>query len=59
MVIAAYSSLPLKKGLIAKGKGFLASLTNQKVFESKKGRPVTLYDNYFLLFGNSEIKIQV
>ena len=60
-LLACYSELPLIKGENNKGKGFIASLSNKEVFKLRKNNPqskVTLYDDYFILFGNSEVKIK-
>lgn len=52
----------MKGGPVNRGKGFLASVTNRKVFELDRSNiqsKLTIYDNYFILFGNSELKIKI
>ena len=67
MYFGGYSESPIKKEEKDKKEskenpevrlGILMSITNRKVFPLIKGkRPVT-YDNYFMIFGNSEIRLK-
>ena len=50
------------KNEINKGLGFISSLTNREVFYLRKNyeqAKLTVYDDFFILFGNSELKIKV
>jgi hypothetical protein len=49
------SFAPQKK---SEGKGLIISLTNKEVFNlQENNRKAILYDDYYLIFGNSEIRI--
>ena len=61
MKVAAYSKEPLCKGKENRGPGFLASLSNEKVFSLKNTEKakLTVYNDFFLKFGNSELLIKL
>ena len=47
---------------LKKGYGFISSLTNRETFELRKNHEpakAAVYDDFFLLFGNSELKVKV
>ena len=61
MTIAAYSSEPFLKEEGKRGRGFISSLTNNKMFPLKEKRMqgrVLVYNPHYLLFGNSELRIK-
>jgi hypothetical protein len=56
MKIAAYSKAALHIGIVNKGPGFLASLTNKESFFLKKteqAKLLTVFNDFYLKFGNS------
>lgn len=62
VLLAGYSSKPLVKDEKNEDPGFIASLTNEIVLQpnfSLKNCQTTLYDPYFIVFGNSEIRIPI
>ena len=48
----------MNKDKVANKSGLLMSLTNKKVYHLMEGKRSITYDNYFLIFGNSEIRIK-
>jgi hypothetical protein len=45
-----------------KGKGFIASVTNKKAFyllKTNKNASVTEYNQYFITFGNIELRFKI
>ena len=40
------------------GFGLLLSLWNRKVFEIFSNKKPVVYDDYFLIFGNSELRLK-
>ena len=48
----------MNKDKVANKSGMLMSLTNKKVYPLMEGKRSITYDNYFLIFGNSEIRIK-
>lgn len=57
-VIAAYSEECFTSKGTKKGDALLMALWNQKVYEIKKTAKGVTYDDYFMIFGNSEIRIK-
>ena len=62
-IIVGYSEDELAKGekAVKTNKGFIGSLTNKTFFTLKKNNPkakVILYKEFFIEFGNSELKIK-
>ena len=59
MVIAGYSQEPLEEGVENNSQGFIAALTNRQIFFLKKNsKTVTSYNQYYIMFGNAEIRIK-
>lgn len=57
-LIAGYSQAPLIEGKAAIGGGLILSLNEKKSFKLLEGkRPVT-FDAFFLIFGNSELRLR-
>ena len=57
VVIGGFSAQPLCKGFMGKN-GFLFSLTNNKKYILKGNSNCLIYDDYHLIFGNSQIRIR-
>jgi hypothetical protein len=62
-MIAMYSERPLIKHSweFNTGKGFVASVTNRRVFRLNKSKNATLteYNEYFIIFGKGEVMFQI
>lgn len=57
--IAAYAEGFFKPKTPSRGEGMLVSLSNRECYYlSEKSRKATVYDDYFLIFGNSEVRIK-
>jgi hypothetical protein len=58
-LIAGYSEDPVtSNAIVPRNNGLLLSLTNQHVFYLHEGRRSVTYDDYYLIFGNSELRIK-
>jgi len=58
MLLAGYSEDPLSPDKPAAKGGLLCSLTSKASFGLWKGYRSVTYDDYFLIFGNSELRIR-
>jgi hypothetical protein len=63
-MMAMYSERPLVKGTseFNVGRGFVASLTNRRVFKlvkNNKDAALTEYSDYFIIFGKGEIQFKI
>jgi hypothetical protein len=64
-MLAMYSESPLNQNANKSGhnsKGFIASVTNKKVFyllKSNKNARIAEYNDYYLTYGNMEIQFQI
>jgi hypothetical protein len=56
-LIAAYSEVALAQRMAVGGCGFLASLTNRRVYPLAASKKALTYDPIFLIFGNSEVRV--
>jgi hypothetical protein len=56
--IAAYSEEHFSSSGTNKGLAFLMPLWNQKNYYVHKGSKGITYDDYYLIFGNSEVRIK-
>ena len=55
-IIVGYSENALVDGELNVGKGFLGSITNERMFYLKKNVPqakLTQYNQYYIIFGNA------
>ena len=61
MILCGYSTEPFIKGQINYGSGFIASLTNECLYfmDDRKNNKLTTYDPFFIIFGNSEIRLKI
>lgn len=57
-MIAAYSEKCFHLGGVEKGNAFLMTLSTQKVYPVIPGMRGITYDEYFMIFGNSEMRIR-
>ena len=55
---AAYSQEAINSGGNKPGFGLLLSLWSQNVFQIHKGKRAVTYDDFFIIFGNSEVRIK-
>ena len=58
MIFAAFSESPISNTKAPNKGGVIMSLTNKLSFELTPGKRSVTYDTYFLIFGNSEIRIK-
>lgn len=59
MFIAAFSEGPFYPKMVSKYDGLIISITNRKVFSPVvKNEKAIVYDEYFVIFGNSELRIK-
>ena len=58
MLIAGYSEDPVNPDKQAAKGGIICSLTTMNSFELLKGCRSVTYDDYFLIYGNSELRIR-
>lgn len=63
LIVGGYSHSPIQKERadVSSQKGFLFSLDNLRIYSPKADNqyPVVSYDDYFLIIGNSELRIRV
>ena len=57
-VIAGYSEQCFNSNGTKKGNAYLMALWNKKIYHILKDKKGITYDDYFLIFGNSEIRIR-
>lgn len=57
-LLAAFTEDPFSSTTPATRGGLIISLTNQKVFYLQEYRKSITYDDYYLIFGNSEIRLK-
>lgn len=58
-VLGAWSEGPFLPGTMSQKDGLIFSLTNRKSFYLKKASTKAIsYDDFFLIFGNSEIRLR-
>lgn len=58
-LLAAFSVDPLRSNVIAGSRGLLVSMTNSTVYRCQQGRRSLTYDDFFLIYGNSEMRIRM
>lgn len=56
-LIAGYSEEAFDASGIVRGYGMIMSLWGRKMFELKEKKAIS-YDDYFLIFGNSELRVK-
>lgn len=57
--LAAFSEGPFYPKMVSKYEGLIISLTNRKAFSTLvKNEKAIVYDEFFIIFGNSELRIK-
>jgi hypothetical protein len=56
--LAAYSESAFFPKASASDVGFIMSLTKEKTFFCQEGKRAITYDDYYIIFGNSELRIK-
>ena len=59
-LVAAYSEDPINpdKTILASHGGLLLSLTERRAFKLQPGKRSVTHDDYFVIFGNSEVRLK-
>jgi hypothetical protein len=57
-IIAGFSVSPLSEKKTATQGGIICSLTEKKTYKLHEGKRSVTYDKYFLIFGNSELRLK-
>ena len=57
-MIAGFSIDAVSKSTPASSSALILSLTNKKSFNLLNGKRAVTYDDYFLIFGNSELRLK-
>jgi len=58
-LLAAFSVDPLRSNVVIGSQGLLVSMTNSTVYRCQQGRRSMTYDDFFLIYGNSEMRIRM
>ena len=58
MSLAGFSESPISQGNVANRGGLIISLSFNKVFTVIPGKRSVTWDDYFLIIGNSEIRLK-
>jgi len=58
-IVGAWSEGSFQPKMVSEKDGLIFSLTNRKIFEPlERNRRAVAYDDYFLIFGNSELRLK-
>ena len=57
-MVAAYSEECFNSGATKKGNAFLMALWSQQMYDITSGARSITYDDYYIIFGNSELRIK-
>jgi hypothetical protein len=58
MYLAAFSESPISEKKLANKKGLIISLSSNKVFHLIPGKKSVTWDSFFLIIGNSEVRLK-
>jgi hypothetical protein len=57
-IVAGYSNHPIVHGCKGGDNGLLLSVTTEQVFRLRAPNKAIFYDEYYIIFGNSELRVK-